>query len=143
MTFAINARVYFEDTDAGGIVYHANYLKFTERARTDWLRQLKISQDKMMQDGKGFVISRLNARFVKSARLDDMLTITCIPIKVRRVGISFYQQVFNQNKELLFEMECEIAFIDLNKGIPARMDKASFEFAQTQIPENIEDMRVK
>ncbi|SPT70019.1 Acyl-CoA thioester hydrolase YbgC [Anaerobiospirillum thomasii] len=143
MSFTINARVYYEDTDAGGIVYHANYLKFTERARTDWLRQLDISQDKMLKEGVGFVISRINARFIKSARLDDMLTISCIPVRVRRVGISFFQQIFNDSGELLFEMECDIAYLDLKKGLPMRMDGPAMDFALSQVPADISDMRVK
>ena len=61
--FSVNYRVYYEDTDAGGIVYHANYLKFCERARTEWLRTMGMSQNKMLEDKEGFVIVNLSARY--------------------------------------------------------------------------------
>ena len=58
--FSVNFRVYYEDTDAGGIVYHSNYLKFCERARTEWLRAMGMSQNKMLEDKEGFVIVNLS-----------------------------------------------------------------------------------
>lgn len=71
-----NARVYYEDTDAGGIAYHAAYLRFAERARTEWLRALGIGQDELKQTyGLGFVVSKLAIEYLRPARLDDELTI--------------------------------------------------------------------
>jgi acyl-CoA thioester hydrolase len=71
------ARVYYEDTDAGGIAYHAAYLRFAERARTEWLRALGIGQDELKQTyGLGFVVSKLAIDYLRPARLDDELTIT-------------------------------------------------------------------
>ena len=61
--FSVNFRVYYEDTDAGGIVYHSNYLKFCERARTEWLRAMGMSQNKMLEDKEGFVIVNLCYNF--------------------------------------------------------------------------------
>lgn len=131
--FALNTRVYYEDTDAGGIVYHANYLKFTERARTEWLRAASFNQHTLLENHLGFVVSKLKAKFKKSAKLDDVLTITCIPIAMRKVAISFYQQVFNQNQDLLFELECQVAFLDLNTHSPTLIPDVAREYAQTQI----------
>lgn len=108
--FSLNARVYYEDTDAGGIVYYANYLKFCERARTEWLRGMNMSQSQMLEQHMGFVIKNIKGNYVSSAKLDDLLTITCIPTKVKHASLVIYQQVFNQNNELLFEFECSIAF---------------------------------
>lgn len=77
-------RVYWEDTDAGGLVYHANYLKFAERARTEMLRQHGIEQDRLRaESGLLFVVRRLAAEFLLPARLDDELTVAT---RVRRLG---------------------------------------------------------
>ncbi len=127
-TFLINARVYYEDTDAGGIVYHANYLKFCERARTEWLRSLGFEQQGMLQEGRGFVLSKLEASYKKPARLDDLLTISCVPLKLRRVAVSFEQKINNEKGELLFVMQCQIAFVDVKNSslqpLPAKFMEA-------------------
>lgn len=115
-TFTINARVYYEDTDAGGIVYHANYLKFCERVRTEWLRSLGFEQQCMLQRGKGFVLAKLQAAYKKPAHLDDLLTISCEPVKLRRVAVSFEQKITDAKGGLLFVMQCQIAFIDFKTG---------------------------
>lgn len=110
--FSIPVRVYYEDTDAGGIVYHANYLKFCERARTDFIRACGVSQKEWLQQGLGFVIASMQAKFRQSAHLDDLLTVTCEPVKLRKVAITFKQRVFNEAGELLFVMECDIAYLN-------------------------------
>lgn len=132
--FAIKARVYYEDTDAGGIVYHANYLKYTERARTEWVRAAGFSQQVLLEQKLAFVITKLKANFKKSAKLDDEITITCIPNCVRKVSLSFYQQVFNQNNELLFELEGQIAFVstDSHKLLPIPLPLKELATAQIE-----------
>ena len=70
-----SVRVYYEDTDAGGIVYYANYLKFFERARTEWLRSLDISQAKFLEQNIGFVVRKVEMNNVASAKLDDLLNV--------------------------------------------------------------------
>lgn len=114
--FSIKVRVFYEDTDAGGIVYHANYLKFCERARTEWLRSCGVSQGTLLAAGSGFVVGRLEAAFKRSARLDDLLTITCVPIKLKRVMVTFLQEVRNESGELLFTMTADVAYVDKNQG---------------------------
>ena len=75
--FTWPVRVYYEDTDIGGVVYYANYLKFFERARTEWLRSFGLNQDKLAQEeGLIFVVRRALLDFVRPARLDDMLEVT-------------------------------------------------------------------
>ena len=70
-------RIYWEDTDAGGIVFYANYLKFFERARTEWLRSLGIEQSRLKDELHGmFVVAETNVRYLRSARLDDELMVT-------------------------------------------------------------------
>ena len=76
--FAYPVRVYYEDTDAGGIVYYANYLKFAERARTEFIRTLGVNQEKNLEAGQtGFVVRSCNIDYIASARLDDALVVTC------------------------------------------------------------------
>lgn len=140
--FSISARVYYEDTDAGGIVYYANYLKFAERCRTEWLRKSGVSQQKLLQSRQGYVICDIKGKYHRSAKLDDVLTITCIPIKVRFTRITFYQQVFNQDSELLFELECNIAYVDLNSGRPVAMPKEAQTYTKEQMPDNTESYGV-
>ena len=82
--FALPFRVYYEDTDAGGIVYHANYLRWMERVRTEWLRELGIRQtDLAAQHALQFVVSELEIRYVRPARLDDLLTVDLTVDQVR------------------------------------------------------------
>ena len=139
---SIKARVYYEDTDAGGIVYYANYLKFSERCRTEWLRGSGVSQQKLLESHFGYVICDIKGKYHKSAKLDDVLTITCIPIKVRYTRITFYQQIFNQNAELLFELQCNIAYVDLNDGRPVAMPEEAQVYTKAQMPENPESYGV-
>ena len=141
--FSLNARVYYEDTDAGGIVYYANYLKFCERARTEWLRGMNMSQSQMLEQHMGFVIKNIKGNYVSSAKLDDLLTITCIPTKVKHASLVIYQQVFNQNNELLFEFECSIAFLNMQLKKPMTMPKEAIAYIKQFVPENTEDLEVK
>jgi acyl-CoA thioester hydrolase len=83
---ALDVRVYYEDTDAGGIVYYANYLKFAERARTEWVRSLGISQDMLWREqGVGFVVRHVGVDYKKPARLDDLLRVE-VRLKERRTS---------------------------------------------------------
>lgn len=91
--FAWPVRVYWEDTDAGGIVFYANYLKFFERARTEWLRSRGIEQHEMRTATGGmFVVSEVNVRYLQSARLDDELIVTATPLEIGRASMTIAQQ---------------------------------------------------
>ncbi len=84
-SFSFPVRVYYEDTDRGGVVYYANYLRFFERARTEWLRSLGIDQERLAHDaGVGFVVVRAETDFRIGARLDDLLEVTVLPIETKR-----------------------------------------------------------
>ncbi|MEN9464412.1 MAG: tol-pal system-associated acyl-CoA thioesterase [Pseudomonadota bacterium] len=91
MNFEWPVRIYIEDTDAGGIVYHANYLRFLERARTEWLRHLGISQEALRQQDCIFVVSELAIRYQKPARLDDELIVTLAVERLRRASLTVRQ----------------------------------------------------
>lgn len=113
MNFEWPVRVYFEDTDAGGIVYHANYLRFLERARTEWLRHLGISQEALRAQDCLFVLHDIQLSYKKPARLDDELIITLELETLRRASISLRQQVLrpvgNMEVEVLAQGRVEIA----------------------------------
>ncbi len=135
--FVLDIRVYYEDTDAGGIVYYANYLKFSERARTEWLRTMNVSQQSLLEQKQGFVIRDIKAVYHKSARLDDILHVSCIPIRARFASLTFYQQVKNDLGVLLFELECNIAYVNHLTGRPMAMPKEALEFARARIPADL------
>ncbi|MFC3120801.1 tol-pal system-associated acyl-CoA thioesterase [Agaribacter flavus] len=111
-SYTIEARVYFEDTDAGGIVYHANYLKYMERARTDWIRELGVSQKQLLEQSIAFVVKDISLAYKKSAKLDEMLTITCKPVKIGNASVNIEQQIYNNNDEILVSGSVKIACID-------------------------------
>jgi acyl-CoA thioester hydrolase len=116
--FTLPVRVYYEDTDAGGVVYYANYLKFCERARTEWLRALGVSQQALIDEqGLAFVVRSVHADYLASARLDDALTIATRVAMLRRASILFEQQVM-RGQELLFTTRVLLASIDLHRQKP-------------------------
>ncbi|RZI81616.1 MAG: tol-pal system-associated acyl-CoA thioesterase [Rubrivivax sp.] len=88
-------RIYWEDTDAGGIVFYGNYLKFMERARTEWLSALGFTQEGLRHAGDGmFVVGETQLRYLKPARLDDLLTITVRLEDIGRASLGFSQEVW-------------------------------------------------
>ncbi|PAU52109.1 tol-pal system-associated acyl-CoA thioesterase [Pseudomonas sp. PIC25] len=91
--FAHRCRVYYEDTDAGGIVYYVNYLKFMERARTERLRDLGFAQSALVGENLLFVVHSSEARYHAPARLDDELTVSAEIIELNRASLRFRQQV--------------------------------------------------
>ncbi|MWN04876.1 acyl-CoA thioester hydrolase [Gilliamella bombicola] len=121
--FNWNARVYYEDTDAGGVVYHARYLAFYERARTEILRQLGISQQTLLQEGIAFVVKKMDISYQFPARLDDMLTISSEVEQVRKASIIFKQTIFNQNKQIISTASVLIACVDIIKMKPCGLPK--------------------
>jgi acyl-CoA thioester hydrolase len=110
--FTWRARVYWEDTDGGGVVYYANYLKFMERARTEWLRSLGHSQSELAdQYGYVFAVAEVKVNYRKPARLDDELLITCVPVPEGRVSMRF-EQTISRGGVVLTEGEVRIACVD-------------------------------
>lgn len=125
-------RVYWEDTDAGGIVYYANYLKFMERARTEWLRSLGVDQTELLeQDGLMFVVVEARARYRVPARYGDELEVVTRIAERRHVSLTFEQTIVranaDQNRELLLTGEVKVACLDAKKfkpcALPARLMK--------------------
>lgn len=89
-------RVYYEDTDSGGVVYYANYLKFMERARTEWLRHLGFEQDRLaQQEGIVFAVRRVELEFLSPARFNDVLEVRVGIVERKRASITFRQEIIN------------------------------------------------
>ena len=125
--FVWQARVYWEDTDAGGIVFYANYLKFFERARTEWLRALGHSQQEMVDTtGCMFVVQETSVRYVKPARLDDVLTITVDVRERGRASLRIAQQAWC-GERLLAEGDIRIGCVDRATMKPHRIPGPIFE----------------
>lgn len=120
--FSIMVRVYLEDTDAGGIVYYVNYLKFMERARTELLRSLGSQFGELYENRLQFVVHSLEAQYRKPARTDDELRISAEVEKIARTYILFRQQVFKQS-DLMCEARIKVACVDADKHKPAAIPK--------------------
>jgi acyl-CoA thioester hydrolase len=120
--FIWRVRIYYEDTDAGGVVYYANYLKYFERARTEWLRAAGIGQQVLAQShGVAFVVRHINVDFHAPAKLDDELKLTLAVEKMGRASVHFLQQAWRDG-ELLVSAKVRIACISTTAlracGIP-------------------------
>lgn len=128
--FSWPVRVYWEDTDAGGIVFYANYLKFFERARTEWLRARGMAQSQLKEHSGGmFVVSEAQLRYHHSARLDDELRVTSQPVEVGRASMLIQQQALLQTDSgprLLCEATIRIGWVDATHR-PARIPPSLLE----------------
>ena len=117
-------RVYYEDTDAGGIAYHTSYLKYMERARTEYLRalgysltQLRVEQDIL------FVVNRIDIRFMRPAVFDDELTVTATLRKTAGASLAFHQSICREG-ERLCEADIAVACVSAERYTPKRMPKS-------------------
>ena len=121
--FEWNARVYFEDTDSGGVVYHANYLKFMERARTEWLRSLGLNQIKLKQEDKVmFVVRKIDIQYKIPARFNDELLIQTDCVKTTDYSIILKQNIL-RSKQIITEGKVEIVCINSDLFKPVRIPK--------------------
>ncbi|MDO9284528.1 MAG: tol-pal system-associated acyl-CoA thioesterase [Aquabacterium sp.] len=121
-------RVYWEDTDAGGVVFYANYLKFFERARTEWLRAKGVAQQRLRDEtGAMFIVSDTTLRYLAPARLDDQLRITVLPVETGRASMTLQQQAWKlagntdgEESILLCEGRIRIGCVDAASFRPRR-----------------------
>jgi tol-pal system-associated acyl-CoA thioesterase len=118
-TFAV--RVYYEDTDAAGIVYYANYLKFMERARTEWLTSLGFDVAELARDERiAFVVHHADIDFRAPARLSERLAVSVAPIERRRASLVVAQQV-RRERDVIVDARIALACVDPASGRPARI----------------------
>jgi len=130
-TFVLPVRVYYEDTDAAGVVYYANYLRFLERARTEWLRALGFEQTRLAaQLGIAFVARSIAVDYLKPARLDDVLNVSSAIESVGRAHVVFAQSILRdgaRGAELLLTATMRIACIEPSRMRAAAMPKDIYE----------------
>lgn len=115
-------RVYYEDTDAGGVVYHARYLHFFERARTEFLRQAGFSQQELFQQNLAFVVKRMDIDYKVPARLDDLLVVETTIAELKGAKMVFQQRLFKDTL-CLTEAIVTVASVDLAKMKPVAIPK--------------------
>ena len=116
--FEHHIRVYYEDTDAGGIVYYANYLKFLERARTEWLRTLGIEQDELLERSVGFVVKRVEMDNHAPARFNELLRIQSEIVELKRASLMFKQTIVSPSGQRLVSALIRVACVDLQAMKP-------------------------
>ena len=127
----MSIRVYYEDTDFGGVVYYANYLKFIERGRTEALRAMGVDQVALKAEGYVFVVRRANVDWLAPARFDDVLSVRTSASWVKRASAAMWQEVWRGDEKLLIA-EVTIACMDLD-GRPARLPEMVREGLKSQL----------
>lgn len=122
-------RVYYEDTDVSGVVYHANYLKFFERARTEWLRQFGISQEVLRErHGIAFTVANMQIDFLAPARLDDALQVTVDLHKRKRASLEFRQniRIAVEPQRVLAQALVRVGCVDMRQFRPRALPELGF-----------------
>ncbi|ACJ28591.1 4-hydroxybenzoyl-CoA thioesterase [Shewanella piezotolerans WP3] len=110
--------VYYEDTDAGGVVYHSNYLKFFERARTEWLRSMGVSQTALLADDIAFVVKHAALDFCKAARFEQNLMVETEVIQLKKASLTFKQRLIDEQGVTYCEADILVACIALSRMRP-------------------------
>lgn len=121
--FTLPVRVYIEDTDAGGIVYYVNYLKFMERGRTEFMRELGFDKPAVLDQGNLLVVHSLTTSYRKPARLDDLLSVTTSITKLARTNLVFHQ-VISKDGEVMCEADVRVACVEQEAMKPAAIPEA-------------------
>lgn len=110
--------VYYEDTDAGGVVYHSNYLNFFERARTEWLKSLGVSQTALLEQDIAFVVKHADIDFCKAARFEQNLIVESVVIEMKKASMVFHQRLVDQDGGCYCEGKILVACIALSRMRP-------------------------
>lgn len=133
VAFSWPIRVYCEDTDAGGVVYHARYLQFMERARTEWLRELGFEQDRLRaEEGVVFVVRSVQMDFLKPALFNERLDVTCIPERVSRAKLTIHQEILRQ-QDLLVSARILLACVQVQRFLPKRIPLTVREVLESNV----------
>ncbi len=129
--FTWPVRVYYEDTDAGGVVYYANYLRFLERARTEWLRQFGFEQDQLRdQQNIVFAVRSVDIHYVKPARFNEQLVVTIDDVKLKRASLALQQSIFKSaedKNELIVKSTVNVVCLQCDTFSPCPVPKPIFE----------------
>lgn len=132
--FELPVRVYIEDTDAGGIVFHAKYLHYMERARTEWVRSCGVGLRAGLAENISYVVQRLSIHYAVPAKLDDEVQVTAEPVAYGRVWMDFRQRVIRAgDRKLLSDSEVRVACVALDSGRPRRLPPAMQELLASNV----------
>lgn len=133
--FSWPTRVYWEDTDAGGVVYHARYVAFLERARSEWMRARGQMQEQLrLEHDLVFVVRAMQLDFLRPARLDDLLQVTAAVSQVRRASVIFAQQIWRQD-QLLLTAQVKVAAVSATAFRPVALAEPLYQqFKSLQVP---------
>ena len=135
--FELPIRVYIEDTDAGGIVFHAKYLHYMERARTEWVRSCGVGLRAGLADNISYVVQRLDIHYAVAAKLDDELLVTAEPVAFGRVWMDFRQRVLRAtDRKLLSDSNVRVACVALDTGRPRRLPENMQELLARTVQPN-------
>lgn len=131
MQFRWPVRVYYEDTDAGGVVYHASYVAFYERARTEMLRAKQFNQQRFLEKQLAFVVRRMTVDYLAAAKLDDMLEVVSEVTRLTHTTMTFCQQIVDAEGKVINEAEVLIACINTHQMKPVALPESIvLEFKQ-------------
>jgi acyl-CoA thioester hydrolase len=135
-TFYWETRAYYEDTDASGVVYHANYLRFFERARTEWLRAMGFSQENIhLRTGIVFTVANMKVDFVHPARLDDELQVTVVVQHMRRASLVFEQEISRRSDSaLLARADVRVGCVDVRTFRPCALPEEFVGYVEAMKP---------
>ena len=123
--FNWSVRVYYEDTDAAGLVYHSNYLKYLERARTEWLRCMGYSQENLKHNHTIlFVVKDMNIKFHQPAKMDDLLSVNARIKEYRGASLVFRQSIINEQSAPVCDAEVTVACLDAGTLKPRRLPQS-------------------
>tara|TARA_B100002003_G_C13692789_1_gene349018 strand:- start:18 stop:479 length:462 start_codon:yes stop_codon:yes gene_type:complete len=135
--FELPIRVYIEDTDAGGIVFHAKYLHYMERARTEWVRSCGVGLRAGLAENISYVVQRLDIHYAVAAKLDDELLVTAEPVAFGRVWMDFRQRVMRAtDRKLLSDSNVRVACVALDTGRPRRLPENMQELLARNVQPN-------
>ncbi|HLV77524.1 MAG TPA: tol-pal system-associated acyl-CoA thioesterase [Marinobacter sp.] len=133
-SFELPIRVYIEDTDAGGIVFHAKYLHYMERARTEWVRSHGVGLRAGLNDNISYVVQKMNLHYRAPARLDDQLLVKVEVTGFSRVWMGFNEKVLKADtRELLCEADVRVACVALDSGKPRRLPEDMMEILKNTV----------
>ena len=132
----LRVKIYFEDTDAGGVVYHANYLRYMERGRVEWLAKMGFAQRKLAEkENATFVVRNVTISYISPARLEDVLVVRTRPEKLGAARLVLDQEIVHeQNGNLVVEAVVEVACIDPKSFRPARIPAEVAERIRERFP---------
>lgn len=130
---SLQIRIYFEDTDAQGLVYNSNYLKYLERGRTEFLRNFGYDQKKLLKEGLIFVVKKVNLDFVKPAELDEIIEVKSKIESVKKVSFTFVQEIFGSNQKKILDANVKCGCLEIKNKKPFKIPNGLYQSMKENI----------